>query len=86
MHDIGDGHDLDPDSLAYLYVVQQRRRLILAEQLARLRQSGLVALPYRTAVVLVRAVDLWIANQIIASLINEHALLAACGEQAAGTV
>ena len=65
----------DPYSPEYLYLVQQSKRLSLATSVARLRPRNLLILPLVVPVILIKTVDLWIANQIIRSLINERDLM-----------
>ena len=66
---------LDPHSLAYLYLVQQGKRLSLGSTIGRLRPRNVLLLPVLLPIVLVKLVDLWVANVVIRSLINEHDLL-----------
>lgn len=75
IHRVPEGHALDPHTADYLYLVQQRKRLSLAASVGRLRPRNILLLPLIGAVVLLKALDLWIANQIIRSLLNEQDLL-----------
>ena len=74
IHDVPEGYALDPHSLEYLYLIQQRKRLSLAASIGRLRPGNWLLLPLIVPVVAARAIDLWIANQTIRSMINEHDL------------
>jgi len=75
VHRLAGEHATDPNSPEYLYLVQQSKRLSLSNSMARLRPRNLLILPLLLPVVIVKAVDLWIANQIIRSLINERDLI-----------
>lgn len=76
IHRVPEGHALDPQSADYLYLVQQQKRLSLSASVGRLRPRNLLLLPLIVAVVLLKAVDLWIANQVIRAMLNEQDLLA----------
>ena len=65
----------DPNSPEYLYLVQQAKRLSLSASIGRLRPGNLLLFPLLLLVIMVKALDIWIANQIIRSLINERDLL-----------
>jgi len=75
VHRLAGEHAADPNSAEYLYLVQQSRRLSLSKSIARLRPRNLLILPLLLPVIVVKTVDLWIANQIIRSLINERDLI-----------
>jgi len=75
VHRLAREHAADPNSAEYLYLVQQSRRLSLSKSIARLRPRNLLILPLLLPVIVVKTVDLWIANQIIRSLINERDLI-----------
>jgi len=75
VHRLAGEHAADPNSPEYLYLVQQSRRLSLSKSMARLRPRNLLILPVLLPVIVVKAMDLWIANQIIRSLINERDLI-----------
>ncbi|CAN7483824.1 hypothetical protein LJR251_003231 [Rhizobium rhizogenes] len=75
IHRIPEGYAADPHSLAYLYIVQQRKRLSLATTVGRLRLRNILLFPIIGLIILIKIVDLWIANQIIRSMINEYDLL-----------
>jgi hypothetical protein len=68
-------YNLDPYSPEYLYLAQQRKRLSLSASVSRLRPRYLLISPFILVIIAVKLVDLWIANQIIRSLINEHDLM-----------
>lgn len=74
VHRLGHEHTAEPYSPEYLYLVQQAKRLALSATIARLRPRNLLLFPLIIPVAAIRAVDLWIANQIIRSLINERDL------------
>jgi hypothetical protein len=80
IHHVAEGFALDPHSADYLYLVQQRKRLSLATSIGRLRPRNILAVPFILPIVLVKAIDLWIANQIIRAMINEYDLLR-CGAE-----
>jgi hypothetical protein len=65
----------DPHSPEYLYLIQQSKRLSLANSIARLRPKNILIVPVLLPVILTKAIDLWIANQLIRSLINERDLM-----------
>lgn len=75
VHPLAREHATDPYSPEYLYLVQQSKRLSLAASIARLRPRNILAFPVMLPVVAVKTLDLWIANQIIRSLINERDLM-----------
>jgi hypothetical protein len=56
-------------------LVQQNKRISLSASVARLRPRNVLFLPLIIPIIAVKAVDLWIANQIIRSLINERDLM-----------
>lgn len=68
------GCTLDPHSLEYLYLIQQRKRLSLSASVGRLRPANLLLLPAILVVVLVKTIDLWTTNQVVRSIINEYDL------------
>lgn len=74
IHDVPEGYALDPHTLEYLYLIQQRKRLSLAASIGRLRPRSWLLLPLIVPVVVAKAIDLWIANQTIRAMINEHDL------------
>lgn len=74
VYHLGREHAAEPYSPEYLYLVQQAKRLSLSASMARLRPRYLLIMPLVLAVIAVRSFDLWIANQIIRSLINERDL------------
>lgn len=74
VHPLGHEHSAEPYSPEYLYLAQQAKRLALSSTIGRLRPRNLLLFPAIIAVAVARAVDLWIANQIIRSLINERDL------------
>jgi hypothetical protein len=69
------GYAADPYSPEYLYLVQQSKRLSLSNSIAHLRPRNILFVPVLLPIILVKAVDLWIANQLIRSLINERDLI-----------
>ena len=75
VHRLADEHAADPFSPEYLYLVQQSKRLSLSTSMARLRPRYLFILPLVLPIIIVKAMDLWIANQVIRSLINERDLI-----------
>lgn len=75
VHRLAGEHAADPNSAEYLYLVQQSKRLSLSTSMARLRPRNLLLLPWLLPLIMVKATDLWIANQIIRSLINERDLV-----------
>lgn len=75
IHRLPKEYPLDPQSPEYLYLVQQRKRLSLAASVGRLRPRNALLLPFIGTIVLLKAADLWIANLMIRSLINERDLL-----------
>jgi hypothetical protein len=75
VHRLAGEHAADPNSVEYLYLVQQSKRLSLSTSMARLRPRNVLILPLLLPVIMVKAIDLWIANQIIRSLINERDLI-----------
>lgn len=75
VYPLGNEYNLDPYSPEYLYLAQQRKRLSLSASVSRLRPRYLLISPYILATIVVKLVDLWIANQIIRSLINERDLM-----------
>jgi hypothetical protein len=75
VHRLAGEHAADPNSAEYLYLVQQSKRLSLSTSIARLRPRNLLIFPLLLPVIMVKATDLWIANQIIRSLINERDLI-----------
>jgi hypothetical protein len=66
---------VDPHSPAYLYLVQQGKRLSLGATIGRLRPRNVLLLPILLPVLLVKLADLWVATVVIRALINEHDLL-----------
>src|SRR4051794_2037294 len=76
VHRVPEAYALDPRSADYLYLVLQRKRLSLSASIGRLRPRNLLLLPLIVVVVLIKAADLWIANQIIRAILNEQELLA----------
>ncbi len=79
VHRVPGGHALDPQSPEYLYLVQQRKRLSLAASVGRIRPRNLPLLPVIGLIVAAKAVDLWITNEIVRSLVNERDLLRQSG-------
>jgi hypothetical protein len=75
IHRLPSKHTADPYSPEYLYLVQQSKRLSLSTSIGRLRPKNLFIFPMIVPIILVKAVDLWIANQVIRSLINERDLI-----------
>ena len=75
VHRLAGEHAADPYSDEYLYLVQQSKRLSLSTSMARLRPRNLLVLPLVLPIIMVKAMDLWIANQLIRSLINERDLI-----------
>jgi hypothetical protein len=75
VHRVPEGYALDPQSADYLYFVLQRKRLSLAMTIGRLRPRTLPLWPGLVLVALLKAVDLWIANQIIRAMLTEQLLL-----------
>lgn len=75
VHRLATEHAADPNSAEYLYLVQQSKRLSLSASMAQLRPRNLLILPVLLPVIIAKAMDLWIANQIIRSLINERDLV-----------
>lgn len=75
VHRVPDGYALDPQSADYLYLVLQRKRLSLSASIGRLRPRTLPLWPAIALVVLLKTLDLWIANQIIRAMLTERALL-----------
>jgi len=75
IHHVPDTPALDPNSIDYLYLVQQHRRLKLARKIARLRPRNIVLLPLILIDILLSSVCLWITNQLVGSMINEHRLI-----------
>ena len=76
VHEVPEGYAADPHSAAYLYIVQQRKRLALAACIGRLRPRNIALFPVIAGIIALRAGDLWIANLVIRALINERDLLA----------
>jgi hypothetical protein len=66
---------VDTNSPEYLYLIQQSRRLSLAASIARLRPRNVLMFPLVLSIVFIKAVDLWITNQIVRSMINERDLM-----------
>ena len=64
----------DPYSPEYLYLIQQQKRLGLSRTVGRLRPRNLPAFPLIILIVLIKAMDLFVTNQIVKSLINERLL------------
>ena len=75
IHPVPEGRALDPNSADYLYLVQQQKRLSLASSAGRLRLGNILLAPLLVPIVLLKAVDLWIANLTIRAIINEQDLL-----------
>ena len=75
IYPLGHDYNLDPYSPEYLYLAQQRKRLSLSASVSRLRPRYLLISPVILVIIAVKLVDLWIANQIIRSLINERDLM-----------
>ncbi len=75
VHRLASKHAADPYSAEYLYLVQQSKRLSLSTSMAWLRPRNFLILPLVLPVILVKAIDLWIANQVIRSLINDRDLI-----------
>lgn len=75
IHSVPEGNATDPYSLEYLYLIQQRKRLSLAATIGRLRPRNILAFPIIGLIVVLKIADIWIANQVIRSLINEYDLL-----------
>lgn len=74
IHPAPEQRGVDPRSLEYLYLVQQRKRLALAASVGRLRPRNILLFPFIVLSVLLRLADLSIANQIIRSMLNERDL------------
>ncbi|MGO1074484.1 hypothetical protein [Inquilinus sp. CA228] len=66
---------LDPNSIDYLYLVQQHRRLKLTRKISRLRPKNIILLPVILVDILFSSVCLWITNQLVGAMINEYQLL-----------
>lgn len=75
IHHVPDTPALDPNSIDYLYLVQQHRRLKLTRKIARLRPWNIVLLPLILIDILLSSVCLWITNQLVGAMINEHHLM-----------
>jgi hypothetical protein len=75
VHRVPEGYAIDPQSADYLYFVLQRKRLSLAMTIGRLRPRTLPLWPGIVLVALLKAADLWIANQIIHAMLTEQLLL-----------
>jgi hypothetical protein len=75
-HALAPGEAVDPHSLDYLYLIQQKRRLDLSISAGRLRPRNLLLFPILLPILAVRLLDLAVTNQVVRSLINERDLLA----------
>lgn len=75
IHHMPDSLILDPNSIDYLYLVQQHRRLKLTRKIARLRPKNIVLLPVILVDILISSMCLWITNQLVGAMINEYQLL-----------
>ena len=64
----------DPQAPAYLFLIQQSKRLSLSRSIGHVRPRNLLLLPLLVAIILVKAVDLWLTSLLIRSLINERDL------------
>ncbi|MDR3441147.1 hypothetical protein [Telmatospirillum sp.] len=75
LHRLEREHAADPQSPEYLYLVLQSKRLSLSATIGRFRPATLPVWPLLLAVTVIKTLDLWIANQIVRSLINERDLM-----------
>lgn len=75
IHHVPDGYAIDPQTADYLYLVLQQKRLSLAASVGRFRPHTLPLWPAIAAIVLLKLVDLWIANQIVRAILTEQELL-----------
>src|SRR5262245_27921877 len=75
IHRLAEPVNANPQSPEYLYLVQQTKRLSLAVSIGRFSRKNFLLWPLLVALVLVKWIDLKIANAVIASFINEMALL-----------
>jgi hypothetical protein len=66
----------DPYSPEYLYLIQQQKRLSLSGTVGQLRPRNALMFPLIILLVLIKALDLFVTNQIVQSLLNERQLLA----------
>lgn len=65
----------DPNSLEYLYVIQQSKRLSLVRTFNAVKSNNIRRWPVLFSIVLVKWLDLALANTLIKALINEHELI-----------
>jgi hypothetical protein len=65
----------DPYAPEYLYLIQQQKRLSLSVTVGRFRPRNAVLFPVIILIVLIKALDLFVTNQIVQSLLNERQLL-----------
>ena len=75
IHRLAEPVNASPQSPEYLYLVQQTKRLSLAASIGRFSRRNFLLWPFLVALVIVKWIDLKIANALIASFINEMALL-----------
>jgi hypothetical protein len=75
VHRLAEPANANPQSPEYLYLVQQTKRLSLAASVGRFSRRNFLLWPFLVALVVAKWIDLKIANAIIASFINEMALL-----------
>ena len=75
IHRLAEPVHASPQSTEYLYLVQQTKRLSLAASIGRFSRRNFLLWPLLVALVIVKWIDLKIANAVISSFINEMALL-----------
>lgn len=74
VHRIATRAQLDANSLDYLYLVQQAKRLALGEAIGRFSGSLFLLWPWRAPQVLIRWIDLALTNSMVTSMLNEKRL------------
>jgi hypothetical protein len=74
VHKLPGAHVADPYSPEYLFLVQQSKRLSLSRSIGHLRPRNLPVFPLLLIIILAKAFDLWLANLLVRSLINERDL------------
>jgi hypothetical protein len=64
-----------PNSLEYLYLIQQSKRLSLVRTYNSIKSNNLRSWPVLFSILLVKWFDLVLSNTLIKAMINEHELM-----------
>lgn len=75
VHRLGGPASVNPNSLEYLYLVQQSKRISLAATVGRFSRWNILIWPVLAVVVLIKWLDLSLTTTLVRAFINESVLL-----------